>query len=371
MIKVLHFFKTYYPDSHGGVEQVIFQLAEGCARVGVESQVLSLSRRGSARNERVGSHFTHRSWLDLHVASTGFSLSAFRDFSDLAAQADLVHYHFPWPFMDVVHFATRLRKPSLVTYHSDIVKQKTLLRLYRPLMMRFLGSVDRIVASSPNYAASSPVLAHFADKVEVIPFGLDPGTIARASPERIGEWRTRLGEGFFLFVGALRYYKGLHVLLDAARGTDLPIVILGGGALESELRAQAARLGLGHVHFLGALPEEDKAAVLSLCRAMVFPSHLRSEAFGMSLLEGAAHGKPLICCEIGTGTTYINQDRRTGLVVPPGDAQALREAMLTLWRDDALARRMGQCARERADTVFSHAAMVDAYAGLYRQLAGA
>src|SRR5690606_32759723 len=137
------------------------------------------------------------------------------------------HYHFPWPFMDLVHFATRLRKPAVVTYHSDIVKQKTLLQLYRPLMHRFLGSVDRIVASSPNYVASSPVLARFADKVEVIPFGLDRDTYPPASPETLERWRQRLGEGFFLFVGALRYYKGLHVLLDAAHGTDLPVVILG------------------------------------------------------------------------------------------------------------------------------------------------
>ena len=368
MIKVLHFFKTYYPDSHGGVEQVIFQLAEGGAGHGIDSQVLYLSPRGSARNEIVGSHRTHRSRLDLHVASTGFSLSAFRDFAELAAQADIVHYHFPWPFMDMVHFATRPRKPTVVTYHSDIVKQKTLLRLYRPLMQRFLGSVDRIVASSPNYVASSPVLARYADKVQVIPFGLDRTTYPPVQPSVLETWRARLGENFFLFVGALRYYKGLHILLDAVQGTGLPVVIMGGGALEADLRAQAARLGLDHVHFLGALPDEDKTALLALCRAVVFPSHLRSEAFGMSLLEGAMFGKPIICCEIGTGTTYINVDGETGLAVPPADPAALRQAMQRLWHDDALVQRMGDSARQRFDTVFSHSAMVSTYANLYRGL---
>ena len=133
MIKVLHFFKTYYPETMGGIEQVIFQLAEGSARHGIHAEVLSLSPRGAARNETVGKHVAHRSKLDLHVASTGFSLSAIKDFVELAKDADIIHFHFPWPYMDLVHFATRLRKPTVVSYHSDIVKQKTLLKLYKPL----------------------------------------------------------------------------------------------------------------------------------------------------------------------------------------------------------------------------------------------
>ncbi|MCY4123652.1 MAG: glycosyltransferase, partial [Pseudomonas sp.] len=148
-MKVLHFFKTYYPDSMGGIEQVIFQIAEGTQAHGIEPEVLYLSSRGAARNEPVANHLTHRAKLDLHVASTGFSLSAFKDFAELARKADIVHFHFPWPYMDLVHFATRLNKPTVVSYHSDIVKQKWLLKLYQPLMNRFFSSVDRIVASSP------------------------------------------------------------------------------------------------------------------------------------------------------------------------------------------------------------------------------
>lgn len=94
--------------------------------------------------------------------------------------------------------------------------------------------------------------------------------------------------------------------LDAVQGTDYPVVIVGSGPVEAELKAHASRLGLRIVHFLGALPDEDKVALLRLCYAVVFPSHLRSEAFGISLLEGAMYGKPLISSEISTGTSYIN-----------------------------------------------------------------
>jgi len=203
MTKVLHFYKTYYPDTMGGVEQVIFQLAEGGFAYGIESDVLTLTSRGRVRRERIGSHHVHRSNLDLHVASTGFSLSAFRDFTELAKQADIVHYHFPWPYMDMLHFATRLDKPAVVSYHSDIVKQKFLLKLYQPLMHKFLGSVDRIVAASPNYVASSPVLQRHLSKVSVIPYGLDEATYPVPSAESWILAQTFGSERFFLFVGAI------------------------------------------------------------------------------------------------------------------------------------------------------------------------
>ena len=368
MIKVLHFFKTYYPDSMGGIEQVIFQIAEGTRALGVQSEVLYLSPRGAARNEPVGSHLTHRSKLDLHVASTGFSLSAMKDFAELAGQADIVHYHFPWPYMDLVHFLARLNKPTVVSYHSDIIKQKWLLKLYQPLMNRFLSSVDRIVVSSPNYAAHSPVLTHFKDKLAVIPFGLDRATYPRATAEKLAYWRARLGERFFLFVGALRYYKGLDYLLQAAAINRLPVVILGGGFLEGQLKQQAAELGLANVHFLGGLADDDKAALLELCYAFAFPSHLRSESFGISLLEAAMYGKPLISCEMGSGTTFINLADQTGLVVPPRDARALSQAMQRLWDDPAMAQAMGANALRSYEEVFTASAMAGAYADLYRSL---
>lgn len=368
MIKVLHFFKTYYPETMGGIEQVIFQIAQGGAEHGFSSEVLYLSERGAARNETVGNHLTHRSRLDMHVASTGFSLSAFKDFSQLAKQADVVHYHFPWPYMDLVHFATRHGKPSVLSYHSDIVKQKTLLKLYQPLMNRFLSSVDCIVASSPNYAQSSPVLSRFRDKVEIIPYGLDRATYPVVPEARLDFWRSRVGSKFFLFVGALRYYKGLDYLLDAAKISGLPVVILGGGHQESELKEQAGRLGLANVHFLGGLDDEDKAALLTLCYAFVFPSHLRSESFGISLLEAAMYGKPLISCEIGSGTTFINIAGETGLVVPPRDSGALASAMLTLSNAPERAQAFGENAQRRYSEVFSAQSMVSAYAAIYRRL---
>jgi len=367
-MRVLHFYKTYYPDSVGGIEQVIRQMCVGTGRLGVTNTVLSLSREKNLVPITVEGHTVHRVPLDFELLSNACSVASLGALARLAQEADVVHYHFPWPFMDLAHFLARVNKPTVLTYHSDIVRQKKLLRLYKPLKQRFLRSVDAIVATSPNYMESSEVLARYRDKTRIITYGLDQRTYPQPGPALLAYWRQRLGPKFFLFVGVLRYYKGLHVLLEAVAGTDYPVVIVGAGPEEAALKAQAARLGLTNVVFVGAVGEEDKVALLTLCYAMPFPSHLRSEAFGISLLEGAMYGKPLISCEIGSGTTYINIDGETGLVTPPADAQALRAAMRTLWDNPKMAREMGARAAARFDAIFTAEKMAANYAALYSEV---
>lgn len=367
-MRVLHFCKTYYPDTVGGIEQTIRQMCVGTGRLGVTNTVLALSREKNLVPIPFEGHTVHRVRLDFELASNGCSLASFGALARLAREADVVHYHFPWPFADLAHFVARVRKPTVVSYHSDIVRQKKLLRLYQPLKQRFLGSVDAIVAASPNYMESSPTLCRYRDKTRVIPYGLDQATYPQPDPARLARWRQQVGPRFFLFVGVLRYYKGLHVLLEAAAGTDYPVVIVGAGPEEAALKAQALKLGLRNVLFTGALGEDDKVALLTLCYALVFPSHLRSEAFGISLLEGAMFGKPLISCDIGTGTTYINVDGETGLVTPPSDPQALRAALHTLWTNPEMARAMGARAVARYHELFTAARMASSYTSLYHEL---
>jgi rhamnosyl/mannosyltransferase len=367
-MRVLQFFKTYYPATYGGTEQFMFQLCEALSEIGIESEVLSLSQDGQPGVRQIGGHRAYYARVDFEVASTGVSLSVLGKFRALAAQADIIHYHYPWPYMDLVHFAARVKRPSVLTFHTDIIRQRWLRLIYRPLERFFFDSVDMIVATSPNYAASSPALRRYRDKTQVIPIGIDRSRYPEISEECRAYWHGRFGRRFFLFVGMLRYYKGLHFLLDAMAAAQYPLLIVGAGPIERELRAHAAHLRLSNVHFLGALPEADKVALLELCTAVVFPSHLRAEAFGIFLLEGAMFAKPLISCEIGTGTSYINVNGETGLVVPPGDPAALRQAIDFIWTHPEAAAELGRKARLRYETLFTAKAMAAEYARLYRAL---
>lgn len=369
-MKVLHFFKTFAPDQHGGVENFIRHLSHATSRIGCENTVLSLSKTPLPELQ-TSSYRLVQVKENLNLASTGFSLEAISTFSRLAKQTDIVHYHFPWPFMDVVHFLARTGKPSVVTYHSDIVRQQVLLQLYRPLMNAFLGSVNAIAATSPNYLESSPTLLRFAKKACAIPIGLEESLYPKPDTMAVENLRHRFGPRFFLFVGVLRYYKGLHILIEALRGTEIPMVIVGAGPIEQDLRTHAARRGLNNVHFLGPVTEQQKIDLIEASTAVVFPSHLRSEAFGISLLEAAMLGKPMICTEIGTGTSFVNKSGITGIVVQPGNPRALNGALNSLWIDDALCKTYGAAARARFDSVFTSDLMGQAYKRLYTDVINA
>jgi rhamnosyl/mannosyltransferase len=162
-----------------------------------------------------------------------------------------------------------------------------------------------------------------------------------------------------LFVGRLVYYKGLHVLLEAAREWPGMIVIAGDGPLEPTLRAQAAALGLGdRVQFAGRVPDEELPAYYQACDAFVLPSIARTEAFGVVQVEAMAAGLPVVSTRLPTGVPWVNQDGVSGIVVTPDDASALGEALGRLGRDRDLRERLAAGARQRAEALFSRDRMV-------------
>jgi O-antigen biosynthesis rhamnosyltransferase len=374
-MRVLHFYSTYYPDTVGGAEAAIDQICVATGKLGISSTVLTLSTSPQSEEILINGYKVLQCKTTFEIASTRFSISAINALRKLANENDLIHYHFPWPFADFCQIILNLKKPYVVTYHSDIVKQKTLLKFYSPIMHRFLKNASRIVATSPNYLESSETLTEYREKSVVIPLALSSHSFAHPNDSLLTEWKAKLGkEPFFLFVGVLRYYKGLHLLIEAARGTSLRVVIAGDGPEAKVLKAQAT--GLENVIFTGRISEAEKITLFTLARGFVFPSHLRSEAFGMSLLEAAMFSLPAICFEINTGTTYVVANGVTGIVIEglnqsdlPSACVAFRAAMETLIANPGLAKKMGESAKLRMEKLFNVDTMGKSYANLYEEIA--
>jgi glycosyltransferase involved in cell wall biosynthesis len=368
-MKVLHVYRTYFPDSQGGAQEVIRQICRSTKSLGFENRVFTLSPNPHPSVIYSDEAQVIRIKQNFEIASCGFGFTEISEFRRQTQWADIIHYHFPWPFADILHSLVNSSKPSVVTYHSDIVRQRVLMWFYQPLMKRFLDSVSTIVATSPNYLESSAVLPRYKEKSVVIPIGLDRASYPQVDmkSEAAKQVTAKFGEAFFLFIGVLRYYKGLHILLDAIKNADFHVVIVGSGPLENELKSQAIELGLDNVTFAGYVDDLTKITLLQLCSALVLPSHLRSEAFGVSLIEGAMFGKPLISAEIGTGTTHINIDQETGLVVTPECPESLRKAMDTLHANPEKAEQLGDQAKKRFEKHFTGKEMGGAYANVYKE----
>lgn len=370
---VLHVYRTYFPDPPGGLQEAIRQMALATQSFGVDNTIFTLSprpipnvlQRPEARVERC------RSWAAPASCDIG-GVAAFSRFARLAREADVVHYLFPWPFADVLHTTVRPDRPEVLTYISDVVRQQWLGKAYAPLMWLTLRAMKVIVANCPAYARTSPVLSDptIRDKVRVIPLGIEESSYPKDGNDAVFE---RIGlsedEPFFLFIGVLRYYKGLDFLIHAAKKLRARIVIAGSGPEGEHLRKLVREINADNVIFAGQITDAEKVALLKNCRALVLPSHLRSEAYGMVLVEAAMFGRPMVSCEIGTGTSFVNAHEETGFVVAPEDSGALAGAMETLLRDESLANRMGEAARSRYEQLFSGNALGKAYAALWRELA--
>lgn len=367
MIKVLHVYKTCQPQTHGGVESFINSL---CVKSNseVSNTVFALSKKPSEFPIQYNGYEIHLSKQDLYFFSTGLSISAFSHFKKLIKQSDIIHYHFPNPMADLLHLMINVDKPAIITYHSDIIKYKILYFFYKPLMYLFLNNAKNIIFTSNNYLKSSSVAKRIKSEINVIPIGIDKNYAENVSMECKSFWEKKIRKPFFLFVGVLRDYKGLKYAVEAFNQIDSLFVIAGDGPQNKILQNIVDKKSIKNVIFLGKINEVDKKCLLDLCYAFIFPSHLRSEAFGISLLEASIFEKAMITCDISTGTSYVNKHNETGLVVKPASSSELKKAILYFLSNPEIVKTFGLNARKRVITNFCDELISQKYLDLYKRI---
>ena len=133
-IRVLHLYKKSILESYGGVEKFIDTLCKSTYEFDIDNILFSLSKRNLNQQISLDKYIIINAKQDIYIFSTGFSIQAFSKFKKLASSVDIIHYHFPNPFADILHFFCGIKKPFLITYHSDIVKQKLIFFIYRYLI---------------------------------------------------------------------------------------------------------------------------------------------------------------------------------------------------------------------------------------------
>lgn len=364
----------HYPPHLGGIEYHLRDLAEALATRGHEVRAVVANEGPERVSETLGGVEVLRLPRIFAVSSAPVAPALARELAAVGRRTDLVHLHFPYPWGELSWLRARPRRadgsrvPAVVTYHSDIVRQRAMLAAYAPLLRRFLREVDLVVASSPDMVEHSPFLARVRGKCRVVPFGIRVEAF-EPTPElerRAEELRARHERPIVLFVGRLIYYKGADVLVRAMAGVDADLVVVGKGPLEAELRTIAMARGVaGRVTFLPPVDDAELRAWYRAADVFCLPSVARSEAFGLVQLEAHASGTPVVSTRLTTGVPFVNADGVTGLTVPPGDVEALAGALRRLIEDRALRERLGAQARERARREFTIARMVDDTLAVY------
>lgn len=366
-MKVLHVNKLYYPHI-GGIENVVRMYAVGL-KDKVDVEVLVANEAPKATVEYIdGIKVTKVASLG-RLRSTPLAPGFITELR--SKRSDIYHLHFPNPTGEMAYLIAKPKGKLVLSYHSDIVRQKLLLKLYHPFLKKILARADAIIASSPNIIQSSTYLKSVEDKCVVIPYSVPTGWL-ELTPEvaaRASDIRREHGPKIAFFLGRLIYYKGVEYLIRAMAGVDGKAIIAGEGELRPELEKLAHELGIeDKVTFVGALPNEELAAYYHACDVFVLPSVETSEAYGLVQLEAHFAGKPVVSTNLPTSVPFVNKDGVSGLIVPPRDVAALTEAIKRLFEDDALREQLGRQAKERFETEFSMDVMLGRILEVYNQV---
>jgi glycosyltransferase involved in cell wall biosynthesis len=362
-LSVLHIGK-YYPPDRGGMESHL--------------EVLSNELKGLVNLRLIVAHKSRRtiseSSDDLSITRVGevFKLQSAPICPALIqelrkAKADIVHLHWPNPMAVVAYLLSGLKSRLVFTYHSDVVLQRKLAVAFQPALRRALDKASAIIATSPNYIATSDVLSAYKSKCRVIPFGVPTDYFEHCDSAKVKQIREQYGPQIVLAVGRMVYYKGFEHLVRAMALAKGRLLLIGQGPQRELLNRLAAELNIRErIVFLNEV--EDIRPYYHAADIFVLPSVMRSEAFGIVQLEAMTCGKPVINTQIDSGVNFVSPNGVSGLTVPPGDHLALGNAISYLMERPYLRTKLGIGGRHRVALDFTVKGMVQQTLDLYEEI---
>ena len=367
MPKIIHIFKTYFPDTQGGLEEAIRQIGKISIESGFDVSVVSVSK--NPLNKYLDKIKVRSFKKTFDVLSNPFSIDLYTEMPSIIKEADIIHLHFPWPTIELYTIIKKINKPVMVTFHCDTEKNYILKYFYSFFASKFLQKVDVIVPTSNNLMNNTKLLKKHLHKCEVIHLWLDESRFKKKL-EPSDEVLKKINniKSYGLFVGVLRWYKGLHVLLDAAKELEQDIVIVGKGPMYSELIKRIRDEKINNIHLMGYLKDRDVQYLISKTQFTVLPSISPAEAFGQILIESMFFKKACISTSLGTGTDFVNLHGKTGFVVEPNDSVMLKDAMNKLFHNPKLTLHYGLNGYNRYLKYFSKISQSNKYIRIYKRL---
>lgn len=338
------------PPIRSGIARVADKLTTGLQDRGHQVDVLSLQ------------DIPRKEWGEVRLSTMLLKLP---ELKERLPEYDLVHLHGPAPTFSDTFLLGGLRglekRPKLVyTHHAPVDLRhfpfRTATWLYNISQEVMARLADHVVVSTPSYRQR---LARYVppSKLSVIPWGVDfdkfAGPVEKPGPFTV------------LYLGQIRPYKGLPVLLDACAGlAGVRLWVIGKGHCEETCRRQAANLGLEDVTFWGSVSDAELVARLHESHVLVLPSLTRSEAFGIALLEGMSAGCVPVASHLPGVAGVVGNE---GFTFPPGDVPALCEAIVRLRDDPALRTHLAGVAKAKA-RLYSWERVVFNYDRLFARL---
>ena len=364
-MRVLHLGK-FYPPHRGGMETHLQTLAQGLAKE-VEIRIIAFHDRPFTETTVDGNIKIVRAGTIGTVASLPLSAPYLREVRRNLAWADIVHLHHPNPLANLAVRNLKAHTPLVVTWHSDIVRQRIFGAAIAPLLEFTWRRSAAILVNSYHYLETSKVLRKHRSRCHVVPLGIDVDPLGQIHKENVKHIHAKYGNRLILAVGRLVGYKGFDYLIDAMRNVDGRLLLIGTGPLHNMLQA---RIRAGQLQDKVTLLShvDDVTAYYQACNLLAVPSVTRAEAFALVQVEAMACGKPVINTAIDSGVPEVSLDGMTGITVPPKDSEALASAISLLLEQPDLCIKYGEAGKQRARREFSATKMVDNTLSVYEQV---
>ncbi|TDQ77996.1 rhamnosyl/mannosyltransferase [Sphingobacterium yanglingense] len=369
-MKILQVGK-FYPI-RGGVEKVMYDLTLGLSNEEVYCDMLCASTEGYPQGVTQLNDFARLIVVktQLKLAATMLAPAMISTLRRIAKDYDIIHVHHPDPMAALALYCSGYKGKVIMHWHSDILNQKKLMKLYAPLQSWLIRRADLIVGTTPVYVKDSTFLRNVQGKCDYVPIGIEPFALQSDKAEAIKQQFK--GKKIIFSLGRLVPYKGYEYLVRAAAllTTDVQIVIGGTGPLMDELKALAEELGVkDKVTFLGFVSDEDVPAYYEACDCFCLSSVWKNEAFAIVQLEAMSLGKPVISTAIpGSGVSWVNQHLKSGIVVPVADEVALSAGINKLLSNDLLYSELSEGSRARYEQLFRREKMVSKTNEIYCKL---
>ena len=368
-MRILHISKYYYPYV-GGVENVCKYIVDNS--VGHEVAVVCFNEGHLNAIDEVDGIKVYRIGALVNIARQAISMSYFTVLRKVIKcfKPDIIHFHWANPFPAAILLFVIPKSVKLIIHrHMDIIKQRRIYRLVKPIETRLLKRADMVVVTSPQYQDGSIPLQPFRDKVKIVPNGIDETSLKLPSKMKIDAIKDKYkGKKIVFFVGRHILYKGLEYLIEAEKKvkSNCVFVIAGDGPLTQQL------MHLCHskrVYFVGRLSDEILSRYYYASSVFAFPSITKNEAFGMALAEATYCNTPAVTFTIpGSGVNWVNLDGVTGIEAPNGDVEAFAGAIDKLLMDENLAKTYAEAAHQRVAEFFTVGKMMEEMEKCYREL---
>lgn len=372
-MKVLHIGK-YYAPIEGGIEAINHTIVEALKDNETQQRVISFNSKNMSVEEDIDDTCIVRTASLGVVASQPLSLKYLTEMRRAINmfQPDIIHFHYPNPLGAIfLRLSIEKHNKLIVHWHSDIVAQKKILPLLRPIENWLLKRADVIIATSPLYAKTSEPLLHWSSKIKVIPCSINENNFILNNEDKkaIKEIKIQYGnKPIIFFIGRHVEYKGIEFLLKAEKEvqSDCVFIIAGKGPLTETLKS---KYNSERIKWIGRISNEQIRRMMHAATLFAFPSITKNEAFGIALAEAMYCDLPAITFTIqDSGVNWVCPNNECGIEIENGNYLKYAKAIDALIENDDKRLLLAQNAHNRVVEKFTTESVTPRYVDLYREL---